>query len=262
MGFDITYHPIREHEIQQWYFDAMNDVSLIERLAAEYHMDAFYKEKYRDIISIAKESQPTEFFDSCHGRYISIIQGFFRTYFYTRNSAFSFLIDRQPIFKKYTKGWADVIHNPIKNPVKNRITENYSSGVFIPEDQVEILLSDYQSDENIRNILDHFYSNERIAVFIKALEFSQQNRMGILEATDVIEPNARELNNTLYYSNACNCDQEGVFLYIEEAMKRMKNAEKLESSNSKDRMIPDKQTSEIELDQLKKKRGFWKILFG
>lgn len=262
MGFDITYHPISEYEIQHWYFDAMNDVSLIEKLALENNIDPFYKGKYEDIILFAKETEPTESFDSCHGRYISLVQGFFRTYFYTRNSAFSFLIDRYPDFKKYTKGWAEVMRCPIENPVKNKITENYSSGVFIPEDQVGVLLSDYRSDENVRKVLDDFYSNERIAVFIKALEFSKQNKMGILEAAEVVEPNVRELSNSLYYSNMYNCDQEGVFLYIEAGMKKIKEAEKLKNLNPDNGIIQNSATHEIESQNVKKKIGFWKMLFG
>ncbi|SHF68435.1 hypothetical protein [Chryseobacterium vrystaatense] len=262
MGFDITYHPISEHEIQEWYFDAMNDLSLIEKLAIRNKMDEFHKEKYEDIILLAKETQPADIFDMTHGRYISVIQGFFRTYFYTRNSAFSFLIDQYPFFKKYTKGWAEIIHGPISNPINDRITENYSSGIFIPEDQVSILLSDYRSNQSLRDVLDSFYSHERITVFIKALEFSKQNRMGILEAADVIEPNVRELNNTLYYSNACNCDQEGILLYVEEAMKKMNEAEKFKGSGQQNRKIPNNQISDLDSDQLKNKKGFWRKLLG
>ncbi|MFP3831250.1 hypothetical protein [Chryseobacterium sp. SIMBA_028] len=252
MGFDITYHPIREHEIQHWYFDAMNDVSLIERIALENNIEPFYKDKYEDIILFAKEAESTELFDMCHGRYISLVQGFFRTYFYTRNSAFSFLIDRYPDFKKYTKGWTEVMNRPIENPVNNKITENYSSGVFIPLEQVEALLCDYRSNKNIQKVLDDFYSNERIAVFIKALEFSKKNKMGILEAAEVVEPNVRELNNSLYYSNMYNCDQEGLFLYIEAAMKKIKEAEKNKNTNLT-HCIPE--------NRLNQKKGFWKRLF-
>lgn len=257
MGFDITYHPIREQEIQEWYFDAVQDISLIEKLAVDYHINAFYKDKYEDILLMAQEIKPAEFFGSCHGRYISVIQGFFRTYFYTRDSAFSFLIDRYPEFEKYTKDWADMIPHPIKNPVKNKITENYSSGVFIPADQVTRLLSGYYTDEVLRKVLNDFYSNGRISIFIKALEFSTKNGMGMLEATEVVEPNAFEFNNSLYYSDSSHCDQEGVFLYVEEAMKKAKKSEGLKNQSDVKIIIPNRMS-----DACQKKKGFWNRLFG
>ncbi|MBS9773954.1 MAG: hypothetical protein KGV59_02185 [Tenacibaculum sp.] len=30
MGYDITYHPIKESEIQKWYFDALQDEQGLE----------------------------------------------------------------------------------------------------------------------------------------------------------------------------------------------------------------------------------------
>ncbi|UKB82815.1 hypothetical protein LF887_17610 [Chryseobacterium sp. MEBOG06] len=262
MGFDITYHPIKEQEIQKWYFDVLNDISLIEKLAVEYNIDDYCKEKYEDIILTAKEVKSNEFFDSCHGRYISLIHGFFRTYYYTRDSAFSFLIDQNSFFKRYTKSWKEIVGEEIENPVKNKITENYSSGVFIPADQVYQLLDDYQTDDNIREELNEFYSDERILVFIKALEFSKQNKMGLLEAADVVEPNPMEFNTSLYYSNMYNCDQEGVFLYVEAAMKRTRRAEELKSLNQKNINIYDEGNIMTKQDELKEKKGFWKKLFG
>ena len=262
MGFDITYHPIKEYEIQQLYFNVLHDISLIEKLAAAHHMDTFHKEKYEDIILLAKEAEPTELFDSCHGRYISVVQGFFRTYFYTRGSAFSFLMDRDVALKKYTKGWKDIVMGPIENPVQNKITENYSSGVFFPADQVGKLLDDYHSDSHIKKELNDYYSNERISVFIRALDFSKQHNMGLLEAAEVVEPNPLKPNDSLYYSNRYNCDQEGVFLYVEEVMKKIRAAEDLERCYQKhgirvtDPDIPRQPEEEV------RKKGFWKRLFG
>ncbi len=228
MGFDITYHPIKEREIQEWYFDGLKNENIVEEQAKKHKIEDFYKEKYKEVISAGKNTKPNEKFDSSHGLFVAVVQGFFREHFYLRGSAFSFLIEREPIFEKYTKKWEDIVPFEIKNPVENRISQNYCSGVFISAEQVEQLLNDYETDEKIRLALDKFYSDGHISVFLKALESAKKHKAGLLEATEVVQPNLLDLDETTSYSNLYNCDPEGAYLYQKVALQQF---EKIENRN-------------------------------
>lgn len=263
MGFDVTYHPIKEQEIQEWYFDVLNDESKIENLVKEFEFEDFYKQKYIDTINVAKNLQQDESFDNTHGFSIAVIQGFFRTYFYTRGSAFSFLVEENPHFKSYTKSWQEILKIDIPNPIKNEITDNYSSGVYIPADKIKQLLDDYKSNKEVKRDLDNFYSHDRINVFLNALNYCIENCMGLLEATEVVEPNPLNLNESKSYSNLFNCDKEGAFLYEKAALEQIKEIEKQNnlqsgeiSKNAEYVKTNDEETQE------NVKKGFWQKLFG
>ena len=48
MGYDVSYHPINESEIRQWYFDALKsaregDWSVAQRLTKEYGIEDFMR---------------------------------------------------------------------------------------------------------------------------------------------------------------------------------------------------------------------------
>ena len=47
-------------------------------------------------LRVGAETESNELFDKSHGFYIAVIQGFFRDYYYTRGSAFSFLVEQKP----------------------------------------------------------------------------------------------------------------------------------------------------------------------
>ncbi len=232
MGFDITYHPIKEREIQEWYFDGLKNENVVEEQAKKHEMEDFYKEKYKQVISVGKNTKPNEYFDISHGYFIAVVQGFFREHFYLRGSAFSFLIESEPMFEKYTKKWEDIVPLEIKNPVENRIYQNYCSGVFISAEQVEQLLNDYKTDKKIRLALDNFYSDGHISVFLKALQSAQKHKAGLLEATEVVEPNLWDLDETTSYSNLYNCDPEGAYLYQKVALQQFEEIENKNKQNN------------------------------
>ena len=54
MGYDITFHPISEEQMDAWYFSlldslAKGDTSRLEAVAEDAGMDPFYINKYRDL---------------------------------------------------------------------------------------------------------------------------------------------------------------------------------------------------------------------
>jgi hypothetical protein len=263
MGYDISYHPIKETEIKAWYFDVLNDPELISGITEQHQVDDFYKEKYQQVINIGSGTQPNDSFERSHGYYIAVIQGFLRKYYYTRGSAFSFLLEERPYFERYTRDFKTIVPESISNPISNRIVQNYSSGVFIPAVQVTQLLEDYANDPTLKADLDGFFSDGRIGVFLKALADAKQQGLGLLEATEVVEPNPLNLNDSACYSNLFNCDQEGAYLFKQAAMAQMKameeqnNLQPGEITNNAERVVMN--TEEV---KEKEKKGFWKKLLG
>jgi len=266
MGFDISYHPINEDEIKRWYFEVLDNQSVIEQLATEYSIEEFYVNKYKDTINVALNTDVSENFDVTHGYYIAVVQGFFRKYFYTRGSAFSFLIENDNSFADYTTGWQAIVPPMYENPRVERIITNYSSGVYISSDKVKMLLSDFENKEKIRQKLIDFYSHGRIDIFISALKFAASNNLGLLEATEVVEPNPLDLNKSSCYSNLFNCDIEGPLLYREAALEQIREIEK--DNNLPEGEISGKASYErtniegTNQQDSAEKKSFWKKLFG
>lgn len=263
MGFDISYHPISTEEVQNWYFNVLENPSLAEKLGEEYEIDPFYIDKYKEVIDVALKTTTDDPFDTTHGYYIAVIQGLFRKYFYTRGSGFSFLIEEKGDFAKYTTEWQKFIPVQYTNPIANILTQNYSSGIYISAEQVKELLSDFENNEKTKEDLLNFYSHGRIDVFIEALKYSAENNLGLLEATEVVEPNPFDLNNSVSYSNLFNCDTAGALLYREAALVQIREIEN--NNNLSDEEIDDKvQYKKITSDELPTpaKKSFWKKIFG
>ncbi len=233
MGWDISYHPISEEQINEWYFNVLEDQNLIERLSSENGIEEFYKEKYIETIAVALETEKNDIFDKTHGYYIAVVQGFFQEYFYTRGAALSFI--ENPSFQKYFKSWDQIVpKDKLTENVNNRIIENYCSGVFIPYDKVVELLEDYNSDPEIKKELDNVFSHNRIDVFLNALNFAKENNLGLLEATEVIEPNPLDLEDSSCYSNLYNCDIDGPRLYAIAVLEQMKEIKEQQKSNNEE----------------------------
>jgi len=165
---------------------------------------------------------------------------------------------------KYYKNWQDII--PKERPVgevKNTIATNYSSGVYIPKENVVALLCDYEHDKTINEELNRLFSHGRIKVFLKVLNFAKKNNLGILEATEVIEPDPLDLNESLCYSNLFNCDPEGAKLYQEAAMQQFAEMEK-EQGIAPGTISSDAtyQVTNHKPAEKKEKKSFWNRLFG
>ncbi len=260
MGWDISYHPISEKQINEWYFDVHKNIHLIEKLSIENNIEDFYKEKYIETINAGLETKKDAIFDKTHGYYIAVIQGFFQKFFYTRGAALSFI--ENPIFDKYYKKWEELVSKEqLTHNIENRIIENYCSGVFIPYDKVVKLLDDYSSNTEIKSEIDNLFSHNRIDVFLKALNFAKVNTLGLLEATEVVEPNPTNLNSSSCYSNLYNCDPEGPMLYKKAAMEQIAAIEK-QQNVKKGTIASNAEYKVRNIEKKKEKQGFWKKLFG
>jgi len=184
-------------------------------LAAQHGMEDFYAEKYLDTLRVGAGTEPDELFDKSHGFYIAVIQGFFRDYYYTRGSAFSFLVEEKPEYARYFTPWAQVTPTAFPNPAENQIIENYCAGVYLSPKQVVQLLRNLEQDPKVCEDLERIWSNGQLAVLKKALTAAAELSVGLLEATEVLEPNPIRPNESTSYSNLYHCDRDGVYLYID-----------------------------------------------
>ncbi len=276
MGYDVSFHPISPEEIQEWYFTPLTLVQQgqeekVLTLAAQHGIEDFYAEKYLNTLRVGTETAPDELFDKSHGFYIAVIQGFFRDYYYTRGSGFSFLAEEKPEYVRYftpwkqivdkshgfyiaviqgffrdyyyTRGsgfsflaeekpeyvryftpWKQIVPAAFSNPTENRIIENYCSGVYLSSEQVSQLLKDMEQDSKVLEDLEELWSDGQIAVLRKALAAAAELGVGLLEATEVVEPNPITPNESTSYSNLYHCDRDGVYLYMNMAMKQITQA--------------------------------------
>ena len=203
MGYDITFHPISEEQMDAWYFSLMDslakgDTSRLEAVAEEAGMDPFYINKYRDLMKYAAGTPPSERFETTHGFYMAVVQGFFRKHYYVRGTAISFMAEEYPLMARYITPWKDILPEGILPPAQQGIVENYSAGVYLSAEQVKELLSDYERNKEVREAVDDYF---------------MENGAGLLEATDVVEVEPLDLKKTTSYSDLNQCDQEGAFIY-------------------------------------------------
>lgn len=233
MGFDVSYHPISEQEMEAWYFEPVSwlragEADRVRRLAEDAGLEPFYRDKYLNTLEVGAATEDSEAFDKSHSYYLAVVQGFFRTFYYTRGSAFTFLVERKAAYRAYTKSWPEIWRRPWPNEAHSQLLENYCGGVYIPPEQVERLLGDYAQQEAVRQDLEGVFSFGRLAVFLKALEAAKALGVGLLEATEVVEPNPLELNKSNCYSNLLHCDIEGALLYRDAALEQLAEAMKAE----------------------------------
>lgn len=191
MGYDVTYHPISRKEIFEWYFEPLHDDAAIDRLAGKY---GFLAENYRHYIMSAKDhiadAARDASFESVHGLMIAVGQGLMRRYDYFRGCLFTNLVEEDTRFKRYVQSFAEFVPDQYKSMrFAGGIEENWCGGVFIPPEAVGTLIHDIKNDLPIREaILRSFGSENELNRFLDLLYYAEGNRLGILEATEVVFP--------------------------------------------------------------------------
>ena len=192
-------------------------------LAAQHGMEDFYAEKYLNTLRVGAETESNELFDKSHGFYIAVIQGFFpRLLLHQRQCALSFLVEEKPEYGRYFISWDQVTPVSFPNPMQNRIIENYCSGVYLSPDQVMQLSKTWsrtpkcvKSGEDLEQWTDCCAEKKHYSA---AAELGA----GLLEATEVVEPNPISPNESTSYSNLYHCDRDGVDLYMTPSADRLK----------------------------------------
>lgn len=72
--------------------------------------------------------------------------------------------------------------------------------------------------------LEELWCDGQLAVLKKALTAAAELGVGLLEATEVVEPNPIAPNESTSYSNLYHCDRDGMYLYIDMAIRQIAQA--------------------------------------
>ena len=104
------------------------------------------------------------------------------------------MIEEEAIVGKYVTPWEEVKPVQVKCRVNNRLVENYSGGVYLDEVQVRQLEKDLRNDSQLKEVFHEFFGLF-MPVFEKAIGDAVSNNLGLLEASEVVEPNPIDLNN-------------------------------------------------------------------
>lgn len=223
MGYDISYHAIGKNEISRWYFEPLKlaqkgDFESIAKIARGAEMEEFYVEKYTDSFRTALEYSAKDIFNKTHGFHLAVAQGYFRKYFYTRGTAFSFLAEKDSRFKSYISDWRKVLPAEFLagfgGEIHNEIIENYCCGAYLDAASVQKLLRDYEAGGEVQSAANEFYA-QNLPVFLNALNLAHELETGLLEATEVITPNPIDLDDSESLSNLFNCDTQGALIYAD-----------------------------------------------
>ena len=138
MGFDVTYHPVDEAGLHRFYFSLLSGEVTVAQRCQEFTIDPIFQEKLEGFVAEDRNLEVGTRFDSTLGWHAAAAAGIFARFHYLRNAMLSNL----PGIEAYTKPWQEIM--PSASEVftfDNRITENYSSGVFIPPEQIAPLRS-------------------------------------------------------------------------------------------------------------------------
>jgi hypothetical protein len=188
----ISYHPISEIEIHNWYYNIdfsliLDDVnySLIKTARASNMSDEYLK-KYIKTMKKAVKTDADAVFDTTHGFYIAKIQTYFRCSFAVKGS-FSQLIAQKEYFKTYTKSWEVILENIENFTFLNKLTDMPSSGIYIPAEKIIELLKDYNGNLIIKRDINDFFGESATNAFIESLNYAQENNLGLLEANAILK---------------------------------------------------------------------------
>jgi len=223
MGLDISYHPIAADEIKSLYFDLINDHKPLKNIAAKFEIEEFYVDKLKYMIEGANEIESETPFNSGHGFMLAVVAGIYRIYWYTRGADISTM--DESLLKNYITPWEELIpENFLTLKIENYLSENYSTGVYLSYNGLKKLRSDYDLNPKVKQEIDKIFSHDRLRVFWAAVDYAIDNKLGLIEATEVIEPNPFDLDKSTSYSNLSNCDPEGALLYQTAAREQLSDA--------------------------------------
>lgn len=251
---NISYHPISENEINEWYCDLKFQNILdhvyydIVQNGRKFNLDEESLKTYLAIMKMSAQSAKSKNnFDEAHGYNIALVQGLFRKYFYLNNFSFSNLIQEISYFERYTKKWTELVKETITHDINNKLSGEKSSGVYIPINKVVELLHDYNKKGSVRDDLNKFFG-DYAPIFVKTLEFAKDNKLGVLEASGVISKDFVDNNESAFDIVIENCDEESL---------KFKPA-----SHEPNQVEVNKQVENTENSENTEKKSIWKKLFG
>ena len=224
MDLSISYHPISKEQMTEWYFDAFEDIGVVDTLKVRipeeqlrHHkldeVEVYYQDKYKSMI---KRSRDLDYdnFNKWHAYFIAIVQGFFEKFYFVQGSSLSSIIDAD-FHKTYVTPWEDVVPTDYIEDLyaSNKLQGPFSGGAYMSPEQVKQLLNDYENDSFIKEVLDEQFEGRKIEVLLAALKYASENDQGLLEAAKVIDQSEELFEEPECFSNVFNCDVLSAAVY-------------------------------------------------
>lgn len=241
MGWDVTYHPVSEQDFQT-YFELLEHPERVAPLAERFGVNESGVARIRHNLATAAGFGDDTPFNKGHGFCLAAIWGELRKYHYIRGGALSFVEDAWAYMTEVDKLVPPAYRSLQFHDV---LRENYSSGAYLSASDLRALRREYEENPEFRQTMDEAFSHGRLEVFWRAVDEALEQNLGLLEATEITEPNPFDLNSSNSLSNLLNCHTDGPFLYAEAAAEQMREAE-----------------AQFEAKDKEKKKSFWSKLFG
>jgi len=197
MGFDVTFHPVSESQLQRYLADVLADHSVAEQRAAELAPDP----KERDVILKLYNAMPNWVKEripiaNSFAMGAAIIAGFLHPYWYARGTAFTFLAEeRLPEMVDVFVPLGKVIPALGGLPDRSRgmIRGNESASGLIPADGIKKASELLESLGQRRgrgglSLLETVVDEEGLSSLRAVLEYCSANNLGMIEASDVVVP--------------------------------------------------------------------------
>lgn len=227
MDYSVSYHPITADQMKEWYFDTFEDIGHVESLKLRIpkeqlkkhtleEVEAFYKDKYLTMVKRSRELDYDDF-NKWHAYFIAISQGFFEKFYFVQGCSFSSILD-ETFHHLYTTKWEDVV--PLEYTeglfTSKKLQGAFSGGAYMNPEQVKKLLTAYENDSYIKELLDGQFEGKKIDVILAALKYASDNDQGLLEAAKVITQNTEIFEEASCFSNIFNCDVMSAAVYTTE----------------------------------------------
>ena len=256
MGWDITYHPMAPEEIQTLYMKGMKQPdTTASEIVTQFQLSDDLIISLNDWFISLQEMEGDDF-NALHGFCLASLLGLLRKYWYLRGGAFSFAVEENPVFQKYIVDWTTLLPDELLEfQVSNVLIQNYSVGCFIGPSQLKQLRSDYEQDPQVRQVMDSVFSHGRLPIFWKAVDYAIEHQLGLLEASEIFEPNPLDIEKSASKTTWDNLEAEGVALYVHTVQEQISQA-LAESSEEK-----QPKNSEPVKNTAVQKKGFWQRLF-
>ena len=219
MGYDVTLHPVNRKEFKYFIEEVFNEPHLMDTKAAAIHN----KEQERVFLVKSVYSNFPKFKEQLLNKSSSVektigfaataILGYLQPFWYLRNGLISSLLSDFE-FKEMTSNLSSIVEeeNKVFFDSENGVDENYSSGVFIPYQNIPTLLEKLRHAE-FKNKIIEAIGEENLNSFICCLDYCNTEKLDLLESTDLYVPlsgefytfpsnaKALHLKNTSDYSN-------------------------------------------------------------
>ncbi len=195
MGYDITFHPFSRKEYKFFVEAVVENPDDFKKQLEYIHSDQgerdFLAQNVYGHVKRFKEEvlSGTVEYEKTIGLVSGAILGYLHPYWYSRGGLLTELLNEEECRKFFARisGIIDERNKPVFDKARNFITGNYSSGGFIPHQNITPL-KEFLTKDSSKEIVDKYIGNTNIESLLKALEYCETHGLDLLEVSDIYVP--------------------------------------------------------------------------